>query len=298
MEAVTTQTIMQTETLVILDYGSQYTQLIARRAREHGVFSIILPFTATLEEITEFDPKGIILSGGPNSVYDQEAPSLDAGILGLGVPILGICYGLQLLAHNLGGTVDPSASREYGQARLVVVSDSVLLPHKMTGTQIWMSHGDHVTELPDGFSLTAKSGDIICAIENSDRSLFGIQFHPEVAHSELGSEVLASFMDICGFSRDWTASSLIEEQIAVIKKMVGSHRVICALSGGVDSSIAATLVNRAIGDKQTCIFVDNGLLRQDEYDEVLAVYKDIGLHVVPIRASKRFLEQLAGVTDP
>jgi GMP synthase (glutamine-hydrolysing) len=298
MEGVIITKVMRTETLIILDYGSQYTQLIARRARELGVFSLILPFTTTVEEIQKLAPKGIILSGGPNSVYDDDAPSLDPALFGLNIPILGICYGLQLLAHTLGGKVTASKSREYGRATLKVVTDSVLLPAEMSGTQIWMSHGDHVTKLPDGFRLTAKSGSIVCAIEDSDRSIFGIQFHPEVAHTELGNEVLATFVDVCGFTRDWTANALIDEQIATIKKTVGSSRVVCALSGGVDSSIAATLVDRAIGKQQTCIFVDNGLLRKDEYDEVLAAYKEIGLRVVPVRASKRFLKQLSGVIDP
>jgi GMP synthase (glutamine-hydrolysing) len=289
---------MSAETLLILDYGSQYTQLIARRARELGVFSLILPYTADTEEIRELKPKGVIMSGGPNSVYEKEAPGLDEAILELGVPVLGICYGLQLLAHALGGEVTASASREYGKAKLKIEASSELLPKAIDGTQVWMSHGDHVTKLPEGFKLTAKSGDIICAIEDEALSLYGIQFHPEVSHSEKGSEVLASFMDICGFTRSWTPAAFIDEQIALIKEKVGTHRVVCALSGGVDSSIAATLVNKAIGDQQTCIFVDNGLLRKDEYDEVLAVYKKMGLHVVPVRAAKQFLGQLSGVTDP
>jgi GMP synthase (glutamine-hydrolysing) len=298
MEVVITINTMQTESLVILDYGSQYTQLIARRARELDVYSVILPYTSSIDEIQKVAPKGIVLSGGPNSVYDPAAPGLDPALFGLNVPILGICYGLQLLAHSLGGTVTASDSREYGRAKLQIVTDSVLLPSRMSETQIWMSHGDHVTAVPEGFILTATSDGIICAIEDSDRSIFGLQFHPEVAHSVLGSEVLSAFMDVCGFSRDWTASALIDEQIAAIKKMVGRHHVVCALSGGVDSSIAATLVDRAIGNQQTCIFVDNGLLRQDEYKQVLEAYRDIGLHVVPVRAQKRFLQQLAGVTDP
>ncbi len=289
---------MSAETLLILDYGSQYTQLIARRARELGVFSLILPYTADTEEVRELKPKGVILSGGPNSVYGKRAPGLDEAILELGVPVLGICYGLQLLAHALGGEVTSSASREYGKAKLKIEAPSELLPKAIDGTQVWMSHGDHVTKLPEGFKLTAKSGDILCAIEDEALSLYGIQFHPEVSHSEKGSEVLASFMDICGFTRSWTPAAFIDEQIALIKEKVGTHRVVCALSGGVDSSIAATLVNKAIGDQQTCIFVDNGLLRKDEYDEVLTVYKKMGLHVVPVRVAKQFLGQLSGVADP
>ena len=289
---------MKTETLVILDYGFQYTQLIARRARELGVFSLILPFTTSQEAIQKLAPKGIILSGGPSSVYEDGAPKLDEKILELKVPILGICYGLQLLAMTLGGTVAASSSREYGKAKLKVAQKSLLLPASIADTQIWMSHGDHVTKAPDGFTVTARSGGIICAIEDPELGLFGIQFHPEVAHSEKGSEVLAVFMDICGFSRSWTASKLIDEQIAAIKEKVGSSLVVCALSGGVDSSIAATLVDRAIGDRQICIFVDNGLLRENEYEQVLAMYEQLGLRVVPVRAAKQFLKRLVGVTDP
>lgn len=289
---------MQPETLLILDYGSQYTQLIARRARELGVFSIILPYKTRIDALRSTRPKGIILSGGPNSVYEKDAPTLHEEILGLGVPILGICYGLQLLAHTLGGTVTASPSREYGRARLEVITPSRLLPKAVGGTQVWMSHGDHVTTLPDGFKLTGKSGDTVCAIEDPALSIFGIQFHPEVSHSERGSEILGSFLDICGFSRNWTPAAFIDEQIAAIKQQVGGHRVVCALSGGVDSSIAATLVNKAVGEQQTCIFVDNGLLRKGEYEQVLAVYKKMGLHVIPVRATAQFLRQLAGVTDP
>jgi GMP synthase (glutamine-hydrolysing) len=298
MAAVITTNPMKPETLLILDYGSQYTQIIARRARELNVFSVILPCTASMREIRKLSPKGIILSGGPNSVYDEDAPTLNPAIFDLRVPILGICYGLQLLAKTFGGTVSAAKVREYGAAQLQTTADSAILPERMNGTQVWMSHGDHVTGVPEGFIVTAKSGDIICAIEDGDRSFFGIQFHPEVAHSKFGLDVLAAFVDVCGFSRNWTAAAFIDEQVAAIKKAVGKHRVVCALSGGVDSSIAATLVNRAIGDRQTCIFVDNGLLRQNEYEEVLAVYKEIGLHVIPIRASKQFLKRLGGVTDP
>lgn len=289
---------MQQETLVIVDYGSQYTQLIARRARELGVFSLIVPFTTELSEIKHLAPKGIVLSGGPNSVYDDGAPTLDAGLLRLGIPILGICYGLQLLVHTLGGVVTTSPTREYGRAALHVTGHSAVLPADINGSQVWMSHGDHVTKLPKGFTTTATSGNIICAIEDAKRQLYGLQFHPEVSHSDKGAEILSAFMDLCAFSKDWTPQAFIDEQLAAIKEAVGTHRVVCALSGGVDSSIAATLVNRAVGAQQTCIFVDNGLLRQDEYEEVLAAYKAVGLPVIPIRASKQFLRNLAGVTDP
>ncbi len=287
-----------TDSLVILDYGSQYTQLIARRARELGVFSIILPFRAEVAEIQKYNPKGIVLSGGPNSVYEKDAPSLNADILSLGVPVLGICYGLQLIAQALGGKVEPGTTREYGKATLTLTSDSKLINDGFDNSTIWMSHGDHVAKAPEGFAVTAKSGDIITAVEDSELGLFGLQFHPEVVHSQYGRQILENFIGLCGFTRDWQAGSIIDEQIANIRELVGDKNVVCALSGGVDSSVAATLVNKAIGDQQTCIFVDHGLLRKDEYDEVLAAYKAIGLHVKPIRAEKDFLGKLAGVEDP
>ncbi len=286
------------ETLVILDYGSQYTQLIARRARELGVFSIIMPFSALTKEIKQHHPLGIVLSGGPNSVYEDHAPQLNEDILNLGVPVLGICYGMQLLAHQLGGKAEVSPTREYGRAKIELTSESKLLDKSIDGTQVWMSHGVHVAELPNGFTQTAKSEGIVCGIEDASRNIFGLQFHPEVIHSERGREVLKKFLEICDFKLDWNPASVIDEQIAKIKETVGTANVVCALSGGVDSSIAATLVDRAVGSQQTCIFVDNGLLRQNEYEEVLEAYKATGLHVIPIRAAEQFLSKLAGITDP
>ncbi|MEJ0073338.1 MAG: glutamine-hydrolyzing GMP synthase [Candidatus Saccharibacteria bacterium] len=286
------------QTLVILDYGSQYTQLIARASRELGVYSVIVPFSAKLATITAHHPSGIILSGGPNSVYDDGAPALDAGILKLGAPVLGICYGMQLLARELGGTVESSKTREYGNATLSVGPGGTLLQKKADKSRVWMSHGDHVTKVPKGFSVTAHSGKIICAMEDPGRQLFGLQFHPEVAHSVHGKDILQTFFTRCRFRGDWTAESVIDTQVAQIRKTVGNSNVICALSGGVDSSVAATLVDHAIGDQQTCIFVDTGLLRQNEYEEVLAAYETIGLNVRPIRAAEQFYKKLAGVTDP
>lgn len=288
------------ESLVILDYGSQYTQLIARRARELGIYSVILPFSASTDSIMQKHPKAIVLSGGPNSVYDKDAPQLNADLLTLNIPVLGICYGLQLLTIELGGSVEASATREYGKASLQLTDNlsQILLPEYDT-TTVWMSHGDHVTTAPEGFSVTAKSEDnIICGIENASKRLFGLQFHPEVAHSELGSEILRNFIELAGFSRDWQASSIIEQSIAEIKEKVGDKKVICALSGGVDSSVAATLVDRAIGKQQTCIFVDTGLLRENEYDEVLSAYEAVGLNVIPVKAAERFLSKLSGIDDP
>lgn len=286
------------KTLVILDFGSQYTQLIARRARELGVFSIILPFSASAKDIQMHDPAGIVLSGGPNSVYDAQAPHMDNAILELNVPILGICYGLQLLTQTLGGAVEAGATREYGKATIRLEHASKLLASDYDNTVVWMSHGDHVAKPPEGFHITAKSGDIICAIEDPELGIFGLQFHPEVVHSEYGRQILENFVGLCGFSRDWSAGSIIDQQIQTIRDTVGDGNVVCALSGGVDSSVAATLVDRAIGDQQTCIFVDTGLLRQNEYDEVLAAYKQVGLHVKPIRAGKQFLQKLKGISDP
>ncbi|MBL8122051.1 glutamine-hydrolyzing GMP synthase, partial [Candidatus Saccharibacteria bacterium] len=239
------------ETLVILDYGSQYTQLIARKARELGVYSIILPFRASLEEVQAYNPKGIVLSGGPNSVYEKDAPALNPELVEVGVPILGICYGMQLLAMNMGGSVEGAKTREYGDATLKLKGDSLLIPSAADGSTVWMSHGDHVAEAPEGFKITAVSGDIICAMEDSELGLFGLQFHPEVAHSKQGKDILGRYFDLCKFQRDWSAGSLIDEQVAAIREQVGSAKVVCALSGGVDSSVAATLVNKAIGDQQT-----------------------------------------------
>lgn len=289
---------MNHDTLVILDYGSQYTQLIARKARELGVYSIILPYRASLADVQAQHPRGIVLSGGPNSVYDTDAPQLNTELFELGVPIFGICYGMQLLAKHFGGKVEPGKTREYGEATLTHCSESTLLPAATDGSTIWMSHGDHVSSTPTGFTVTAMSDDIITAIEQPEQHLYGLQFHPEVAHSVEGKAILGQFIDICGFKRDWSAGSLIDEQVTRIREQVGSAKVVCALSGGVDSSVAATLVDRAIGSQQTCIFVDTGLLRQDEYDEVLAAYASVGLNVTPVRAAETFYAKLAGVTDP
>lgn len=287
------------EALVILDYGSQYTQLIARRARELGVFSVIVSYDASVAEIQQYKPKGIVLSGGPSSVFDRNAPRLNKQLFELGVPILGICYGLQLLAYELGGVVEPSTKREYGLAKLTRTDTrSLLLGAKSAAGSVWMSHGTSVTRLPEGFVATATSDGIIAVAENSRQKLFGFQFHPEVSHSTHGRSMLKKFLDICGFGYNWTTEGFITSEIKRIKAIVGKSKVICALSGGVDSSIAATLVDRAVGAQQTCIFVDNGLLRQNEFEEILETYKQTGLNVKPIRAAEKFLAKLAKVTDP
>lgn len=287
-----------TPKLIILDYGSQYTQLIARRARELGVFSLIVPFSISAAELRALNPTGIVLSGGPSSVYDTGAPPLNHAALELNVPVLGICYGMQLLAQEMGGKVEPAATREYGKATMQLIHKSRLFVQDHDNSTVWMSHGTHVTAVPEGFTVTAKSGDIICAMEDPELLLFGLQFHPEVVHSQYGTQMLDNFIGLCGFDRGWSAADIIPEKIAKIQQAAGDKNVICALSGGVDSSVAATLVDRAIGKQQTCIFVDTGLLRENEYDEVLAAYNAVGLNVQPIRAANRFLSKLTGVSDP
>lgn len=286
------------ESLVILDYGSQYTQLIARRGRELGVFSIILPYSASIEDIKKYTPKGIVLSGGPNSVFDEGAPALTDGILEQGIPVLGICYGMQLISQKFGGEVEESKTREYGKATITHKDRSEIINESFDGSTVWMSHGTHVSKPPEGFTVAAMSDETIACIENPEKKIYGLQFHPEVVHTQHGREIIESFIDECGFKKDWSASSIIDEQVSKIKETVGDNNVICALSGGVDSSVAATLVNKAVGGKQTCIFVDTGLLRKNEYEEVLEIYKDQGLNVVPIRAGERFLSKLEGVSDP
>ena len=291
------------ETVIILDFGAQYTQLIARRVREAGVYCEILPFNVGTEEIRSHEPKGLILSGGPSSVYDEAAPKIALDLFSNGhVPILGICYGLQLIAHKLGGSVQPSASREYGYARLQVTDGSSRLfaglPKEM---DVWMSHGDHVTALPDDFVVTARTSGAINAFENSNRHIYGLQFHPEVAHTPLGAQILRNFLfNICGCKGDWTPAAAIDEQVERIRATLGeTGRAICGLSGGVDSSVAAALVHRAVGDRQVCFFIDNGLLREAEFESTLALLKhETKLNIVGVDASDRFLTALRGVTDP
>ena len=291
------------ERMIILDFGSQYTQLIARRIREAGVYCEILPFNTSAGEIASRQPKGLILSGGPSSVYDENAPRSEKRVVDeSNCPVLGICYGLQLMAHQLGGEVQPSKSREYGYARLKVVNGETALfaglPREM---DVWLSHGDHVTKLPDGFHVTATTNDAVNAFENPARRIFGVQFHPEVAHTPLGAQLLRNFLfEICECAGDWSPAAAIEEQIAQIREMVGENdQVICGLSGGVDSSVAAALVHRAIGDRQTCIFVNNGVLREGEFESTLALLKQsVHLNIRGVDATGKFLEALKGVVDP
>jgi GMP synthase (glutamine-hydrolysing) len=288
------------ETIVILDFGSQYTQLIARRVRELNVYCEIHPYNLTPEALRALQPRGIILSGGPNSVYEEGAPHCTADVLQLGVPVLGICYGLQLMSYFLGGTVAPSARREYGAAQLHLLRASALLADLPAETQVWMSHGDHVTTPPPGFILTAETENALGAVEDHERRLYGIQFHPEVTHTPWGKQVLANFVKrICGCQGDWNPASFIESTVQKIRAQVGDGHVVCGLSGGVDSSVAAALVARAIGDRQICLFVDNGLLRKNEFEQVLEAFAAYGeLNVKGIAAGERFLTALKDIADP
>jgi len=294
--------------VLILDYGSQFTQLIARRIREQQVYCEIHPPTLSITEIQAWDPAGIILSGGPSSVLDDDSPQLDPALVELDLPILGICYGLQLLAHQLGGLVEKSDDREYGRAILKQEVDDPLFADHAGDTErggaeriVWMSHGDRVLRLPDGFRVLGTSENSpFAAVRHAERPIWGVQFHPEVAHTEGGEALLRNFVQrICGCQQSWTMESFIEEEIQRIRERVGNRRAVCGLSGGVDSSVAATLVHRAIGDQLTCLFVDNGLLRAGEREEVETLFRDREhIQLVTIRAEERFLKALAGVSDP
>ena len=291
---------MDTSTIVILDFGSQYTQLIARRIREFNVFSVVLPCTASLEKVRALNPKGVILSGGPCSVYDAEAPAADPAVLAMGVPVLGICYGLQFVVHHLGGKVQPAAAREYGHVEVAVVAETPLFRGLPQTLDVWMSHGDHAEQLPEGFSLTAKTSNAVAGIADEKRRIWAVQFHPEVAHTKQGMALLKNFcLDICGAKQDWTPEHFIQATVERVKAQVGDGHAICGLSGGVDSSVAAVLVAKAIGDRLTCIFVNNGVLRKDEFAKVQKTMREqLGLNVVAVDAGERFLSKLAGVTDP
>ena len=291
---------MDTQTVVILDFGSQYTQLIARRIREQNVFSVVLPCTATMAEVQAYNPIGVILSGGPSSVYDADAPDSDPQVLTLGVPTLGVCYGLHFIVHHLGGKVSPAPRHEYGHAEVTIEdSKSALFEGLPPTMQVWMSHGDEALELPPGFRRIAMTQNALAGIENKQLRIWAVQFHPEVHHTPQGSQLIRNFLAICGARGDWTAAHFIESTVASIRKKVGSGHVICGLSGGVDSSVAAVLVHKAIGDQLTCIFVNNGVLRKHEFQSVQKNLRDkLGLNLVAVNASARFLEKLAGVTDP
>jgi GMP synthase (glutamine-hydrolysing) len=289
--------------ILIIDYGSQLTQLIARRVREAHVYSEIHPAPLSADDVRSMAPKGIILSGGPRSVYEDDAPQLDTKIADLGIPILGVCYGMYLTAVTAGGRVEPAGQREYGRAEITIENPDTLFAGFDPGerTQVWMSHGDRVTDLPESaVHLASTDNAPLAAFAVPERKLYGVQFHPEVHHTPRGGEILANFVfDVCGCTPDWTAGHFIAEHIELVKERVGGRRAICGLSGGVDSAVAAVLVHRAIGDRLTCIFVDHGLLRMHERDQVERVFRSaLGIDLIVVDATKRFLERLDGVDDP
>jgi GMP synthase (glutamine-hydrolysing) len=287
--------------VVVLDYGGQYSQLIARRIRDCGVFSELLPHHVGVDEVARRRPRGIVLSGGPASVYAEGAPPLDPELLELGIPVLGICYGMQLLVHSLGGQVEQAEVGEFGRSELSVSDPGVLLAGMPSEQTCWMSHRDTVFAPPPGFTALASStSSPVAAVEDPARRIFGIQFHPEVVHTPYGEDILIRFLtEICGCERTWSAASMVEEQIRRIREQVGGASVICGLSGGVDSSVAALLVHRAVGEQLTCVFVDHGLMRKDEGEQVVRTFRDT-FHVplVAVDAEQRFLERLEGVVDP
>ncbi len=294
---------MHHESIIILDFGSQYTQLIARRIREQGVYCEIHPFHFSIDDVLTKRPKGVILSGGPSSVTDEDAPRVSPDFFDrINVPVLGICYGMQLIAHDLGGASEPAARREYGHARVKILSgETVLFSELPFELDVWMSHGDHVTRMPNGFHTTATTGEVVTAIENTERQIYCVQFHPEVSHTLQGNEILRNFLfKICGCHGDWTPTHFAQEAIEKIRETVGpTGNVVCGLSGGVDSTVAAMLVHEAIGDRQTCIFVNNGLLRYREFEETLQLYSDnLHLNVAGVDASEEFYAVLDGVADP
>ncbi len=288
--------------IIVLDFGSQYNQLITRRLRDFGIYSELLSHKLTADEIKEINPKGIIFSGGPNSVYDPNAFKVDPEIFKLGIPILGICYGMQLMSYDLGGKVEKADNSEYGRADIEVLDDEAVLFKGLPKKQyVWMSHGDLVTQAPAGFEVTATSKNCpIASIADNDRKFYGVQFHPEVRNSEYGLDILRRFaFDVCGAKANWTMDDFIDMQIDEIRKEVGDKKVILGLSGGVDSSVTAVLIHKAIGDQLTCIFVDHGLLRKNEADQVMdALSRDLGVNIIKVDAADRFLGKLEGVTDP
>lgn len=293
---------MNQELIMILDFGGQYNQLIARRVREHHVYCEVVPWNQSIEKIKQKNPKGIIFTGGPNSVYGENAPRCSKEIFELGIPVLGICYGCQLMAFTLGGKVGNAGEKsEYGKAEVALDTTSKLFQGIDKNETCWMSHTDYVTELPKGFKVTGKTPTCpAAAIEWEEKGFYGVQFHPEVNHTPKGSQMLYNFLyQVCGCTGQWTMTNYIEDQIQAIRKQVGSGKVLCALSGGVDSSVVAALVSKAVGKQLTCVFVDNGLMRKNEGNEVEAVFSDLfDSHFVRANAQQRFLDKLKGVTEP
>ena len=287
--------------IIILDYGSQYTQLIARRIREQHVYSEIVPFDSSAEKIRAMEPKGIVLSGGPDSVFEEGAPGIDEEIFNLGVPVLGVCYGMQLMCHKLGGSVRPGENREYGKTEMSVEPGNELFKGLPDDFVVWMSHGDSVAALPEGFKTSAKSANCpYAAVRDEKRRLFGIQFHPEVVHTEHGSQIISNFIfNVCRAAADWRLEAWIENTVEKLKKQIGGDEVVLGLSGGVDSSVAAVLLHKAIGTRLHCIFVDNGLLRYREAEEVEAMFKTkLGLDLTIARAAQKFYDALKGLEEP
>ncbi|RNB77218.1 glutamine-hydrolyzing GMP synthase [Brevibacillus panacihumi] len=289
------------EMVVVLDFGGQYNQLIARRVRDLGVYSELLPYNTPVEKIKEMNPKGIIFSGGPASVYEEGAPTVDPAIFELGLPVLGICYGMQLMSHMLKGKVERAGKREYGKAELRLQEKHGLYDKWEPNEIVWMSHSDKVVELPEGFRIDAISDSCpVAAISHPERNLYGVQFHPEVRHTVKGSEFISNFLfNICGCEGNWSMTSFIEDEIVRIRQTVGDKQVLCALSGGVDSSVVAALIHKAIGDQLTCMFVDHGLLRKGEAESVMETFGEkFSMKVIKIDARERFLNKLKGVSDP
>ncbi|MDY3724744.1 MAG: glutamine-hydrolyzing GMP synthase [Candidatus Borkfalkiaceae bacterium] len=291
---------MQHEKVLVLDFGGQYNQLIARRVREQNVYCELLPCDISLERIKAFAPKGIIFTGGPNSVYDENSPHIDPEIFNLGIPVLGICYGAQLRAYTLGGKVEHAPSREYGKSDVTYFGGKIFKDVDKQNV-CWMSHTDYISVPPAGFEVIAKTETCpVAAMADEKRKFYGVQFHPEVMHTRQGTQILRNFLyEVCGVAGDWTMSNFVKEQVAKLKAKIGDKKVLCAMSGGVDSAVAATLIHRAAGDNLTCIFVDHGLLRKNEAEDVYRVFKtERGMNLIKVDAADRFLTRLAGVSDP
>ncbi len=291
---------MKNQTVLVIDFGGQYNQLIVRRVRNLGVYAELVPHTITVEKVKSYDPIGIIFTGGPHSVYKEDSPKVDAGIFKLGIPVLGICYGMQLTAYMNGGNVERCGVAEYGTKK-IKYGNSVIFDGMGEENVCWMSHGDKVSALPEGYTVTASTDECeIAAFENVALKFYGVQLHPEVVHTVNGNLILKNFLyKVCGAVGDWTMGDYAQEQIKLIREKVGDGKVLCAMSGGVDSAVAATILHKAVGSNLTCVFVDHGLLRKNEADEVMSVFKDkMGMNLIKIDASKRFLSKLAGVKEP